>query len=50
MFSNSAKPFIIAEIGMNHNGQLDLAEKSIEAAAAAGASAVKFKHLIHLCF
>ena len=30
MFSNSAKPFIIAEIGMNHNCQLDLAENQLK--------------------
>lgn len=35
--------FIIAEIGMNHNGDFDLAVKSIEAAAKAGATAVKFQ-------
>lgn len=35
--------FIIAEIGMNHNGDFDLAVKSIEAAAGAGATAVKFQ-------
>jgi N,N'-diacetyllegionaminate synthase len=38
------KCFIIAEIGMNHNGKLDLARKSIEAAADAGCSAVKFQN------
>lgn len=35
--------FIIAEIGNNHNGSLDLAKKTIEAAAQAGADAVKFQ-------
>lgn len=35
--------FIIAEAGVNHNGQLDLALKLIEAAAKAGADAVKFQ-------
>lgn len=36
--------FIIAEVGMNHNGDLDLARQSIEAAAEAGCSAVKFQN------
>jgi sialic acid synthase SpsE len=35
--------FIIAEIGNNHNGSVELAEKSIKAAALAGADAVKFQ-------
>jgi N-acetylneuraminate synthase len=36
-------PFIVAEIGINHNGSLDLARQLIEAAAAAGCHAVKFQ-------
>ncbi len=35
--------FIIAEIGVNHNGDKKLAEKLITAAASAGADAVKFQ-------
>lgn len=35
--------YFVAEIGNNHNGSLDLAIKSIEAAAKAGANAVKFQ-------
>ena len=35
--------FIIAEAGVNHNGSIDLAEKLIDAAAEAGADAVKFQ-------
>ncbi|NQU59152.1 MAG: N-acetylneuraminate synthase family protein [Rhodospirillales bacterium] len=35
---------IIAEIGLNHNGQLDLARQSVEAAAKAGCDAVKFQN------
>jgi N,N'-diacetyllegionaminate synthase len=35
--------FIIAEAGVNHNGDIKLAHKLIDAAAAAGADAVKFQ-------
>ncbi|TSC69640.1 MAG: N-acetylneuraminate synthase, partial [Parcubacteria group bacterium Gr01-1014_56] len=35
--------FIIAEVGLNHNGSLALAKKLIDAAKEAGASAVKFQ-------
>ncbi len=35
--------YIIAEIGINHNGSIDLAKKLIDGAAAAGCSAVKFQ-------
>lgn len=35
--------FIIAEIGINHNGDLDLAKKLISMAVAAGCDAVKFQ-------
>ena len=34
---------IIAEAGVNHNGQLSLAKKLADAAAAAGADYVKFQ-------
>ena len=36
--------FIAAEIGINHNGDMVLARKMIDAAAAAGADAVKFQN------
>jgi N-acetylneuraminate synthase len=36
-------PYIIAEIGSNHNGDMDLCRRLIDAAAAAGAHAVKFQ-------
>jgi N,N'-diacetyllegionaminate synthase len=36
-------PYIIAEIGSNHNGDMDLCRTLIDAAADAGASAVKFQ-------
>ncbi len=35
--------FIIAEAGVNHNGSLDMARQLIDAAAEAGADAVKFQ-------
>lgn len=45
MFLNRFKrrPVIIAEAGVNHNGDLQLARRLIEAAAAAGADAIKFQ-------
>ena len=38
--------FIIAEAGVNHNGDMDLAHRLIDAAAAAGADAVKFQAFV----
>jgi N-acetylneuraminate synthase len=35
--------YVIAEIGINHNGDIDIAKKMIEAAVHAGADAVKFQ-------
>ena len=35
--------FIIAEAGVNHNGQLELAEQLVDVASECGASAVKFQ-------
>ena len=37
------KTYIIAEIGINHNGSLDTAKKLIDIAAVAGCDAVKFQ-------
>lgn len=37
------KVFIIAEAGVNHNGDIEIAKKLIDAAASAGADAVKFQ-------
>jgi len=42
MFSND-NPFIIAEVGQNHNGSIDLAREYIRTFAALGANAVKFQ-------
>ena len=36
-------PYIIAEVGVNHNGKIDNAIKSINLAAKSGANAVKFQ-------
>lgn len=35
--------FVIAEIGINHNGDMDIAKKLIDAAVVAGCDAVKFQ-------
>ena len=35
--------FVIAEIGINHNGDIDLAKKMIDVSVKAGADAVKFQ-------
>jgi sialic acid synthase len=35
--------YVIAEVGLNHNGDVELAKKLIDAAADAGANAVKFQ-------
>lgn len=39
----SQKVFIIAEAGVNHNGDIDLAKKLIQVAVNAGADAIKFQ-------
>ena len=39
-----AKTLLVAEIGINHNGDIALAEGMIRAAAEAGADAVKFQN------
>ena len=35
--------FLIAEIGVNHNGDMQLARRMIDAAKSSGADAVKFQ-------
>ena len=42
--SSSDSVYVIAEIGINHNGDLGLAKKMIDAAVEAGASCVKFQN------
>ena len=36
--------FLVAEIGINHNGDMALAHREIDAAADSGADAVKFQN------
>jgi sialic acid synthase SpsE len=40
---NFSKPYVIAEIGANHNGDMNLAKQMIDAAVNCGADAVKFQ-------
>ena len=44
MYDPDKSVFIIAEAGVNHNGDPDLAMELIDAAARSGADAVKFQH------
>jgi N-acetylneuraminate synthase/N,N'-diacetyllegionaminate synthase len=44
LFGEGRPCFVIAEIGINHNGSLDLAKRSIDAARQAGVDAVKFQN------
>ncbi|MDJ0732046.1 MAG: N-acetylneuraminate synthase family protein [Crocosphaera sp.] len=43
LINDESPTFIIAEIGNNHNGSLDLAKKLIDEAIAAGANCAKFQ-------
>lgn len=43
LVSRHAGPYVIAEIGVNHGGDLALAKRLIDLAAGAGADAVKFQ-------
>lgn len=43
LVGKNEEPYIIAEIGSNHNGDMDLAMKLIEAAKKSGADCVKFQ-------
>jgi N,N'-diacetyllegionaminate synthase len=45
-FNSQPRCLIIAEIGVNHNGDMDLALKMIDAAKNSGADAVKFQTFI----
>ena len=41
--SSRSKPYIIAEIGVNHEGSMDQAKKLIDLAKEGGADAAKFQ-------
>jgi N-acetylneuraminate synthase len=43
VISDSAKTFIVAEAGVNHNGDMNLAKQMIDVAVNAGVDAVKFQ-------
>ncbi len=43
MFKNISEPFVIAEVGQNHQGDLDLAREYIKVFSREGADAVKFQ-------
>jgi sialic acid synthase SpsE len=43
IISNFSEPYIIAEIGANHNGDINLAKKMIDSAIDCGCHAVKFQ-------
>lgn len=42
-FQNLSRVYVIAEVGVNHNGDINLAKKIIDIAKSAGADAVKFQ-------
>lgn len=46
VISEGFPAFIIAEVGLNHNGSYELAERSIRAASVSGADAVKFQNFL----
>ena len=41
--TNPLSPYVIAEIGVNHEGSIDLAKRLIDEAAEGGAHAAKFQ-------
>ncbi len=43
VIANYVMPYIIAEIGANHNGDMELAKKMIDEAKACGCDAIKFQ-------
>ncbi len=44
--ANGENPYVIAEIGINHNGDMNLAREMIDAAAENGADCVKFQNFV----
>ena len=43
MIKNLKKPFLIAEAGINHNGNVNHAIKMVDLAKKSGADAIKFQ-------
>ena len=43
LIGHDCQPFIIAEAGINHNGEIENALKMIDVAKDAGAAAIKFQ-------
>ena len=43
LIGHGCEPFIIAEVGINHNGEIENALEMIDVAKAAGADAIKFQ-------
>ena len=43
VINSNSRPYIIAEIGVNHEGSLDIAKKLISLAKEGGANAAKFQ-------
>jgi len=46
LITRNSKPYLIAEIGLNHNNSLEIGTKTILAAKKAGADAVKFQTFV----
>ena len=50
IIGDDQRTYILAEIGINHNGSLEIAKKLIDSAVSSGCDAVKFqKRTPHLC-
>ena len=43
MITRRSKTFVIAECGVNHNGDMNLAKEMIDVAVSSGVNAVKFQ-------
>jgi len=46
MIKNLKRPFLIAEAGINHNGNINQAIKMVDLAKSSGADAIKFQTYI----
>lgn len=46
IISREDPPFLVAEIGLNHNNDLEIGKRTIQAAADSGAQAVKFQSYV----